>query len=97
MTNIIKQYQIIKQNIPLLLDKSGYRNDYIAKQMGMKPAHFATKKKRANWSDTEVEKIITVLTSQNKVVEDIIDRIVFSGLSKGETISSKEFEKLMGW
>lgn len=98
MVETIEQYQIIKQSIPELLDVSGYRNDYVAKKIGMTPSYFSVKKQRGNWSDEDLMKILQVLTTKNNEVEDYLDiAMMKKKMAEGKFISSDEFEKKMSW
>lgn len=45
----------IKERIPALIEISGYRNNFVAKKIGMSPAYFSVKKRKGNWSEKEVE------------------------------------------
>lgn len=58
MVLILEDYKTLKGMLSDLIVKSGYRNDFIAKKIGMSPSYFSTKKVRGNWSDEEVKKNI---------------------------------------
>lgn len=47
--------------MPELIEISGYRNDYIAKQLGKKPSNFSAKKQRGNWNEDELTVILNTL------------------------------------
>jgi len=97
MIDIIESYQKIKKSIPDLLEISGYRNDFVAKKIGMKPTYFSTKKQRGNWTDEDVKKIIDVLTGQNEEVENYLMLEQMRSLEKEDTMTLAEFKKKAGW
>lgn len=97
MLQAIAQYKSIKASIPMLLEVSGYRNDFVARKIGMKPGYFSVKKQRGNWSDNEVEKLVKVLTSANTEVQDYLDSKMIDEMNTGKRVSSEEFKKSQGW
>ena len=97
MITILAQYQQIKKSIPDLIEKSGYRNDFIAKKIKMQPSYFSAKKNRGTWTDADVEKILSFLTSRNNDIENYLDALMVQRSFPGDTATSKEFEKQMGW
>ncbi len=92
---VVREYKSLLANLSKIIDISGYRNDYIAKKIGMKAPNFAVKKKRASWTVEEVEKILT--TVENEDVRNFfeIQKIKYS--ETGKALSAEEFEKQMGW
>ena len=96
MIEILENYKILKESLGDLIKKSGYRNDYLASKIGMGATYFSIKKKKANWSDVEVEKLIRIINSEEAA--DYFDTIMIKAkMKKGKYISSDEFEKKMGW
>ena len=95
MLEVIENYLLLKKQIPHLIKKSGYRNDFIASKIGMRPDYFAVKKQRGNWSEDEVAKIIKLIESED--VADYFDSVLIKNCFPGKTLTSKEFEKEMGW
>ncbi|TAM97857.1 MAG: hypothetical protein EPN39_10325 [Chitinophagaceae bacterium] len=95
MLEIIQDYKTLKGLLSGLIAKSGYRNDYIAKKIGMAPSYFATKKARGNWNEDEVEKILEVITNDD--VEDAIMLEIMRSRKDEPNILLEEFEKRMGW
>lgn len=95
MLEVIENYMLLKSEISSLIKKSGYRNDFIASKIGMRPDYFAVKKQRGNWSDDEVLKIIKVI--ENEEVANFFDSLIIKNCFPGNTISSDEFEKIMKW
>lgn len=97
MLQAIVEYQKIKESIPKLLDVSGYRNDFIAKKIGMTPSYFSVKKQRGNWTDKDVENILTVLTEHNEEVENYLMLEQMRNIENEEVITLSEFKTEMGW
>jgi hypothetical protein len=96
MIEVLENYKLLKESLGDLIKKSGYRNDYLADKIGMGAAYFSIKKKKANWSDSEVEKLIKVINSQEAA--DYFDTVMIKAkMKKGKYISSDEFENKMGW
>lgn len=40
MLDVIQQYKFLKRNISKLIDKSGYRNSFLAELIGILPQNF---------------------------------------------------------
>lgn len=96
LTSIVKNYQLIVNNMGQLIDISGYRNDYLSQKIGLKPANFSLKKQKGNWSVEEVMKLLEII--ENDEIEDYMDVVkTKEAASKGKFVSAEEFEKRMGW
>ena len=89
------QYKNLLSHISDIIEISGYRNDYIAKKLGLKPQNFSVKKQRASWSPDEVEKLLAVV--DNEDVEDYLLLEHMRSIKDEETITLDEFKKQMGW
>ena len=89
------QYKNLLSHIADIIEISGYRNDYIAKKLGLKPQNFSVKKQRASWSPDEVEKLLAVV--DNEDVEDYLLIEHMRSIKDEETITLDEFKKQMGW
>ena len=89
------QYKNLLSHIAEIIEISGYRNDYIAKKLGLKPQNFSVKKQRASWSPDEVEKLLAVV--DNEDVEDYLLLEHMRSIKDEETITLDEFKKQMGW
>lgn len=95
MTNIIDKYKILLNAVPRLIKISGYKNEYVAKKLGMTPTHFSVKKSKGNWTIAEVEKILKTISNED--VENFLDDMVFEKCFPGKLTDSKQFENRMGW
>ena len=95
MREIVVNYRTLIQSLGELIHVSGYRSDYLAKKIGMKPANFSQKKQKGNWSVDEVEKLMEVI--ENEDTENYL-LLQMMRASKGEeTVSYEEFKHEMGW
>jgi hypothetical protein len=101
MHSVINNYKKIKQSIPELIKLSGYRNDYIAKRLGMHATNFSVKKQRANWNEDELDLLIKTLTTTTGEVELYLKEATEISMAdehlSGKMLSSDEFEKRMKW
>jgi hypothetical protein len=95
MLGIIEDYKELRQNLGLLIDKSGYRNAYIAGKVGIPVSNFSQKKKRGNWSLEEMERVLSVI--ENQELEDLFLLEITKERDKGDTITYDQFRKEMGW
>jgi predicted transcriptional regulator len=94
-SEIISNYKSLAANISQLIEVSGYRNDFIAKKIGIQPQTFSVKKGRKSFTVDEIEKIINVI--DNEEVEDYMMLEIMRTRKNDENISSDEFNALMGW
>ena len=97
MVTVFQEYNAIKDNIATIINASGYKNDYVAKKIGLTPQNFAVKKKRANWSAEELEKIIDVITKPNEDAEDALMLEIMRSRKDDETVPLSELKKEFGW
>jgi hypothetical protein len=95
VTEIVRDYKNLLAHIGNLIDVAGYRNDYIARKIGLSAAGFATKKKRGTFSVDEVEKIIQII--ENEDVDDYLMVKLMDSRKDEPTISLSEFKTQMGW
>ena len=95
MKQILNNYQILKQQLSFLIDKSGYKQVYIAEKIGMAPSHFSLKKQKSNWNEDEIEKILTII--ENEELEDYMLGQMMHTIGPEETINLAELKKQMGW
>ena len=93
--DVVIQYKNLLRHMANIIEASGYRNDYIAKKLGLKPQSFSMKKQRQNWTPDEVEKILTVI--DNEDVEEYLLLQQMRSLKDEETITLEEFKKQAGW
>ena len=92
-TQIVASYKRLLNSVPDIIDVSGYRNDYIAKKLGLKAQNFSAKKQRGNWTPDELEKLLTVV--DNEDVENYLLLEHMRMMKDEETISYDEYKKLI--
>ncbi len=89
--DIVSNYQTLIKSIPKLIEISGYRSDFIAKKIGLKPANFSVKKQRGNWSADEVEKLLQLI--DNEEVENYLMIELMRSRKDDEEISYEDYKK----
>ncbi len=91
----VLNYKLLVDNLGNLIAISGYRNDFIAKKMGIKPTTFSVKKQKTTWTIEEVEKLLSVI--ENEETEDYFLGLLMESLEQDETITLAQFKKEVGW
>lgn len=91
-THLANQYSELVSQIGKLIDISGYRNDYLAKKIGMKSANFSIKKQRGNWNIQEVQKLVPVL-ERSEDVEDYLFIQAMEATKNDELVPIEEIKK----
>lgn len=98
MLSFFSEYNAVKSAVAELIEISGYRNDYLAKKIGITQANFSVKKQRNSWTDKEIEKLVKVLTSVNEEVEEMLMLKLAKARESEDTISFDEYKKqLASW
>jgi hypothetical protein len=92
-TQIVTSYKRLLENVPNIIDVSGYRNDYIAKKLGLKPQNFSVKKQRGNWTPDELERLLNVV--DNEDVENYLMLEHMRDAKDDETISYDEYKEIV--
>ncbi len=95
MKEIIQNYKTLRESVGKLIEKSGYKNSFIAQKIGMLPNHFYVKKQRGTWSEDEIERILDVI--ENEELEDYFLGELMKNMKDEETVSFDEMKKEMGW
>lgn len=95
MQETVINYKIILKNVNELISISGYRNDYIAKKLGIKPTTFSVKKQRESWTPDEIEKLLSII--KNDETENYYMGLIMESLESDETLSFEEFKKEVDW
>ncbi|MCH5598114.1 hypothetical protein [Niabella ginsengisoli] len=78
MKEVIIAYQKLQKNLTKVIDKSGFKTDYIAKRIGMTSGNFYVKKRRGSWSDEEMLKILEIIENdetENYLLGQIISEV----------------------
>ncbi len=92
---VVLNYKNLVAQISNLIDVAGYRNDYVAKKIGLSTTSFATKKKRGSFSVDEVEKIMQLI--DNEDVDDYLMVTIMDARKDEPVLSLDEFKGQMGW
>jgi len=95
IAEIVSNYENLVGNIRKLIEVSGYRNDFIAKKLGITNVNFSVKKNRKTFSIEEVKKIVSII--DNEEVEDYLMISEMDARKDDETISHDDLYKRMGW
>lgn len=97
MLTVFSEFNAIKNNIAKIINVSGYKNDYVAKKIGLTSQNFAVKKQRGTWSAEELEKIVEVLTKPNEDVEDMLMLEIMRSRKDDEIVPLSELKNEFGW
>ncbi len=93
MIEIIKEFQMLRSNLSLLIDKSGFKGTFLAEQINILQPNFVAKKRKGNWSEDEMEKILKII--ENERINDIYLAQVMKERENepNEMISFDDFKK----
>jgi len=89
----INNYKTLVEEIPNIIELSGYKNDYIARKIDMKPQYFSVKKQKNTFNLVEVEKILAVIFNED--VEDYILLLELRSRKNDDTVTLAEYKKQM--
>jgi len=95
LQNIVNNYERLRLNLGALIDKSGYRNSFLAEKIGMQPAYFSIRKQKATWTETEIKKILEIIEDED--LQEFYDIELIKNSITDNPLNSKEFEKKMKW
>jgi hypothetical protein len=99
IADIVSNYKQLVDNIPQIIDVSGYRNEFIAKQLNIQPTYFSVKKQRGSWSVDDVQRLLDVIMNEHvkNYLNDFYENILIEKSLTGKALSAEEFEKRMKW
>jgi hypothetical protein len=97
MLTLFHEYDAIKENIAKIISLSGYKNDYVAKKIGLTAQNFAVKKQRGTWSVDEIKKIVEVITEPNEDAMDALMIEIMRSRKDDEIVPLSELKKEFGW
>jgi len=92
MLHIVKDYKKLVYNIDAVIKDSGYRTDFICKELGLPKTTFYAKKKMHTFSLDEMEKLLTLIDSER--LEDRYFARMLKEAEQGEYLSDNESEAL---
>lgn len=87
-----------KSRIEILIELSGYDDNFLAEKTGMNPNLFYAKKGSGNWTEEELEKLLDWVG--NEELEDYLLGKMMDEAQKendAEYLTSEEFKREMGW
>ena len=87
----INNYKILVEELPNIIDLSGYKYEYIARKIEMKPQYFSLKKQKNTFNLSEVERILSVIFNED--VEDYLLLLELRSRKNDETISFEGYKK----
>lgn len=91
MIDVITDFEILQKKFGVLLDKSGYRLDYLATTIGMQRSNFYVKKNRGKFTLPEMKKLLLIIWKPE--MEDIIEGEILREADKGDYASAKEIKE----
>jgi len=92
-TQVVSSYKRLLGSVAYIIEISGYRNDYIAGKLGLKPQNFSAKKQKGNWTPDELEKLLSVV--DNEDVENFLLLEEMRSRKNDETITFDEYKKVI--
>ena len=95
MVEIIQNYKELKKNMGVLINKSGYKNSYIAEKIGVQPTLFSVKKQRGNWTEDEMEKILSLI--ENEELENFFMLELMRAEKDEPRFPISDLKKDLGW
>jgi hypothetical protein len=82
MKEVIIAYQKLQKEFSNLIDKSGFKTDFVAKHIGMPLENFYSKKRLGSWSDDDMLKILDFI--ENEETENYLLGQIIGEARKGE-------------
>jgi hypothetical protein len=95
MEEIISNYEKLCDSMSILIEKSGYRNNFLAGKLGIPTSNFSTKKKKGSWTPAEMKSLIRVIESDE--LDDYFMGLIMDERKGEETINHDEAKKIFGW
>ncbi|MCE7064271.1 hypothetical protein [Dyadobacter sp. CY326] len=95
MLEIIENYMQLKKNMGALINKSGYKNAFLAEQMGMAAPTFSVKKQRGNWTEHEMKQILAII--ENEKLEDYFFLEILRAKPNEPKMPIADLKRELGW
>lgn len=93
MIEIIQQYKALKLHFNDILNLSGYRLDFLAKELNMEKNTMSAKKQRNSFTDDEMEKLLTIVW--NERIEDKFLHKAMQEAEKDGLMSQDDISKML--
>lgn len=91
MIDVITDFEELQKKFGLLLDKSGYRLDHLAKTIGMQRSNFYVKKSRGKFTLSEMKALLKIIWKPE--MEDLVEGEILIKSDKGDYASAKEIKE----
>lgn len=95
MLNIVENYIALKKSMAALINKSGYKNAYLAQQIGIPAPTFSVKKQRGNWSEAEMLQILAII--ENEKLNDYFMLELMRAEKDQPKFPVSDLKSEMGW
>jgi hypothetical protein len=93
MIEIIQQYRSLKEHFSDILEWSGYRLDFLAKEIGMPKASIYVKKQRKSFTEDEMEKLLDIVWT-DKIEDKFFAQALLEG-DKDENMNANEIAQML--
>lgn len=70
MIDIIEKYKRLNQNITEIIYMTGYKIDFVYKQLGWNRNKFYNKRKKSAFTPEELEKILNIISFEYMILKD---------------------------
>lgn len=91
ITDVINEYKILTMHVTELIEKTGYRVDFVSEKLGLSKPGFYKKRKAGNFSPDELLTILRIIKAEDleeRLFVDIMEKSKLSGrLTEKETKS----------
>ncbi|MCH5597630.1 hypothetical protein [Niabella ginsengisoli] len=95
LIEVAKDFYTLIEKMPALIDASGYRNDYLAGKIGIKPQTFSAKKQSGSWTKEELLNLLTLI--ENEDTEDAYLLEAMRARKDEPLISIDELKRELGY
>jgi hypothetical protein len=89
VAEVINEYEMLARHVTELIERSGFRVDFVRQKLGLSKPGFYKKRKAGNFSPEEMRTVLTIIKAddlEEKMFIDIMDKAKVSGrLTEKET------------
>jgi hypothetical protein len=93
ITELIDDYQSLCLNVTDMIDKSGYKVDYVREKLHMSKPGFYTKRKKGNFAPDELKKIMKIIRA-DEMEGELFEKIIAKH-QNDELTGEKQTRKLI--
>jgi hypothetical protein len=94
MIETINKYEQLKNNIAYYIDISGYKNSYLAEQLGMGTVSFSRRKSTSSFTFEQIKKLSQFIFAQEYVEKtQLLDQVLQKSMEQsrqGKTTPNKQ-------